>query len=66
MDLLDAYLARPIANGNEIRDALGSPKSGPWMKKAVEMVAEWQFRNPSGSAEGALDEVKARKSELGI
>jgi hypothetical protein len=66
LDLLEAYSSRPIVNGNEIRKALGDPIAGPWMKSAVDMVAEWQFCNPSGDKQGALNEVQKRRQKLGL
>ncbi|PGH23721.1 hypothetical protein AJ80_02149 [Polytolypa hystricis UAMH7299] len=43
--LADANLLRPLANGRELGAALGV-KAGPWMMRALEMVIEWQLKNP--------------------
>ncbi|PGH03326.1 hypothetical protein AJ79_07404 [Helicocarpus griseus UAMH5409] len=65
-DLLDAVALRPLINGRDIMNGLGV-KTGPWMGKAVEMVMEWQLRNPQEtSKEAAMNEIIRRKDELDL
>ena len=53
-------------HGNQLSKALGV-KSGPWMKKALDITMEWQLRNADQTdTAGAIAEVIARKQELGI
>ena len=66
LDLLDVDRLKPIVNGNQLSNALGI-KSGPWMKKALDIAMEWQLRNPEDTdPAGGITEVVERKSELGI
>ena len=56
-----------VLKGNEIKNALGVEKQGPWIKNAVDMVAEWQFDNEDAATkEGATEMIKGRKEELGL
>ncbi|KLJ09111.1 hypothetical protein EMPG_15473 [Blastomyces silverae] len=65
-NLLDVCSLRPPINGRDIMNALGV-KTGPWMSKAMDMVIEWQLRNPDESSkEAAISEVLRRKDELGL
>ncbi|EGE81284.1 Poly(A) polymerase [Blastomyces dermatitidis ATCC 18188] len=65
-NLLDVCSLRSPINGRDIINALGV-KTGPWMSKAVDMVIEWQLRNPDeASKEAAINEVLRRKDELGL
>ena len=62
-NLDDAAETKPIVDGNEIQKAL-AVKSGRWMTKALDIVREWQFENPNGSKEEAIEMVKSRKIEI--
>lgn len=65
-DLLEVDSLKPLVNGNQLSKAL-EEKPGPWMKKALEVVIEWQLRNPNiDDAEEAIAEVRRRKQELGL
>jgi len=67
LDLLDVDQLKPIVNGNLLSEALGKPKAGPWMKKAVDIAMEWQLRNPEETdPAGGIAEVVERKKELGL
>ncbi|PGH02452.1 hypothetical protein GX51_04620 [Blastomyces parvus] len=62
-NLLDVCSLQPPINGRDIMNALGV-KTGPWMTKAMDMVIEWQLRNPDeASKEAAINEVLRRKDE---
>ena len=66
LDLLDIDQLKPIVHGNQLAEALGI-KSGPWMKKALDITVEWQIRNPGSTDTAcAVAEVVERKKELGI
>ena len=53
--------------GNEIKSAFGDVKQGPWLKKAVDMVAEWQFNEiETPTKEQAIEMLQNRKHELGL
>ncbi|KAL8833789.1 MAG: hypothetical protein Q9170_004082 [Blastenia crenularia] len=66
LDLLEAYELKPLVRGDKLSKALGL-KSGPWTKKALDIVVAWQLANPDErNAEAAIAEVSGRKKELGI
>lgn len=66
LGLLDAPSLKPIVNGKQLCDAFGA-KNGPWLKKALDFVIEWQLRNPDETDAGAaIEEVKRRKKETGL
>ncbi|KAK1780117.1 hypothetical protein QBC45DRAFT_324656 [Copromyces sp. CBS 386.78] len=66
MDLMDAPSVKRIIDGKQLAKALGV-KPGVWMGKALEVVMAWQLRNPTvADPEGAVEEVRKRKEELGI
>ncbi|KAJ5611828.1 hypothetical protein N7528_008933 [Penicillium herquei] len=64
-DLKDVCDLKPIVNGGDIMAALGA-KKGPWMSKATTFVVEWQLLNPNTDKEATLEEIKRRRSELGL
>lgn len=64
--LEDAHALVPMLNGNKIKDALGGPKGGPWLKQAVDMLAKWQFNHPGAKKEDAIDMIASKKQELGL
>jgi len=68
-NLQDAHLADKdlVLKGNEIQDALGERKAGPWLKSAVDMVVEWQFDNEAtATKENAIEMIRARRGDLGL
>jgi tRNA nucleotidyltransferase/poly(A) polymerase len=64
--LEDAHTIVPILKGNEIKEALGGPKGGPWLKKAVDVLAEWQFNHPEATKEQATEMIASKKADLGL
>ena len=64
--LEDAHTLVPVLNGNEIKKALGGPKGGPWLKQAVDTVAQWQFNHPSATKDEAIQMIASKKQELGL
>lgn len=55
---------KPLVNGRELKDALGV-QQGPWVTHALDMVINWQLRNPERTdKEGPTEEVISRKDEL--
>jgi tRNA nucleotidyltransferase (CCA-adding enzyme) len=56
-----------VLKGNEVKDALGVTKAGPWMKNAVDMVVEWQLdQQQLPTKEAAIEMIRSRKEELGL
>lgn len=55
---------KPIINGNDIKNALEISKAGSWLKQALEIVTEWQFANPAGTADEAKEMIKQRKDQV--
>ena len=67
LSLLDVDKLKPLVDGNQISQAFGGVKKGPWMKKAMEIAMEWQLRNPEATdPKMGLQEVVDRKKELGF
>ncbi|CZT07407.1 related to tRNA nucleotidyltransferase [Rhynchosporium agropyri] len=67
MDILDAPAERSIIDGKMLLKELGIVKPGVWMRPALDVVMQWQLRNPGVSNyTGALDEVRKRSEELKI
>jgi tRNA nucleotidyltransferase (CCA-adding enzyme) len=66
MDVLDAPAVKPLVDGRTLCDSLGT-KPGKWMAEAMDVCLAWQFRNPGiQDKEGAIEEVRERRDELGI
>lgn len=55
-----------VIDGRKIRDALGGVAGGPWMKRATDMVMEWQLDHPEGTREEAVEMIVQRRRELGV
>jgi tRNA nucleotidyltransferase/poly(A) polymerase len=64
--LEDAHKVTPILKGNEIKDALGDPKGGPWLSKAVDILARWQFDAIDPTKGQAIDMIAGKRAELGL
>lgn len=65
-DLEGAADIKPILNGNDIRKNLDISQAGSWLKTALDMVVEWQFANPKGTAAEATEMLKQRRQELPV
>lgn len=66
LDLTEAPHLKPLVDGRKLMQSFGI-KGGKWMAPAMEICMAWQLRNPqSMDPEGALDEVRQHKEELGI
>ncbi|MCJ1385352.1 CCA tRNA nucleotidyltransferase, mitochondrial [Xylographa soralifera] len=66
LDLMNAYTFKPVVDGAQLILALNRP-SGKWIVGALNIVMEWQLRNPGKTAtEDAIGEVKMRWKELGL
>ncbi|KAF4125337.1 tRNA nucleotidyltransferase/poly(A) polymerase [Geosmithia morbida] len=66
LDLFDAPSTKRLLDGMTLAKALGI-KPGKWTGKALDICMEWQLRNPEEkNPEGAIQEVRRRKEELGI
>jgi tRNA nucleotidyltransferase/poly(A) polymerase len=65
-DLDSVCELKPIVNGGEIMQHLGA-KKGPWMSKATNLVLEWQLLHPEITDKTVvLEEISARRAELGL
>lgn len=66
LDLVEAYLFKPVLNGKQLSQAL-QVKPGPWMTEALEMVMVWQLENPGvTNLDGAVAEVLKNRGRLGL
>lgn len=65
-DLEGAADIKPILNGNDIRKNLDISQAGSWLKTALDMVVEWQFANPKGTAAEATEMLKQRRQEIPV
>ena len=64
LQVLEAYKLRPIIDGTALSKAL-SIKPGPWMKPALNVVMQWQLKNPdkTDTAE-VIEEIREKQGEL--
>lgn len=63
---VESLRLKPLVDGHQLCLALNAAK-GPWVKKALEMVIEWQLQHPTVKGpDKAIAEVVRRKSELGL
>ncbi|MCJ1288219.1 CCA tRNA nucleotidyltransferase, mitochondrial [Xylographa opegraphella] len=66
LDLMNAYTFKPVVDGAQLMQAFDRP-SGKWIVSALNIVMEWQLRNPGKTAiKEAIGEVKMRWKELGL
>lgn len=67
MDLMKVATEPLPLSGKVLLKALGNIKPGKWTANALNVCMEWKLRNPdSRDIEGAIEEVKKRRVELGI
>lgn len=67
LDLMEVATEKLPLTGTVLSQALGKPKAGEWMKKALNVCMEWRLRNPdSKNIDEAIEEVKKKREELGI
>lgn len=66
LDVMDAPAIKRLIDGTQLAKALGV-KPGKWMAAALDVVMRWQLQH-AGETDpaGAIEEVKAKKEELGI
>ncbi|KXJ95205.1 tRNA nucleotidyltransferase [Microdochium bolleyi] len=66
LDVLEAPTLKRLIDGTQLAKALGV-KPGRWMTGALDVCVAWQLRHPEATdPQGAVDEVEARRAELGI
>ena len=64
LQILEAYKLKPIIDGTALSKAL-SIKPGPWMKPALDVVMQWQLKNPDKTdAVEVIEEIRAKQGEL--
>lgn len=67
MNLMKVATEPNPVNGKQLLKALGNIKTGKWIADALNVCMEWKLRNPNAtSSEGAIEEVKKKRMELGI
>lgn len=66
LEVLDAPATKRLIDGTQLAKALGV-KPGRWMAAALDVVMRWQLQHMGETdPAGAVEEVKARRKELGI
>lgn len=66
LDVYEAPAMKRLIDGRSLANALGI-RPGKWTGKALDICMAWQLRNPGEvNPQGAVDEVRERKEELGI
>ncbi|KAH9883833.1 hypothetical protein F4778DRAFT_788201 [Xylariomycetidae sp. FL2044] len=66
LDVMEAPSLKRLIDGTQLAKALGV-KPGKWMAPALDVCVAWQLRNPEASdPQGAVDEVRSRRTELGV
>ncbi|KAK6586911.1 hypothetical protein PZA11_000201 [Diplocarpon coronariae] len=67
MKIMDAASVKSIIDGKQLCKELGGIKPGVWMKPALDVVMEWQLRNPGvEDYQEAIQGLKRRREELQI
>lgn len=64
--LSNADKEKPIINGNDVTKHFGLKSGGPWLKKALDAVLEWQFAHPNGQPSDVYTLLDEKRGELGI
>jgi len=62
LDLTNDIEAKSILDGNEVISALGADKPGPWVKKVLDDVIEWQLGHPQQSKKDCLQWLTSRRN----
>ena len=66
LDVMDAPAVKRLIDGTQLAKALGA-KPGKWLTAALDVVMVWQLQHVGETdPAGAVEEVKARRKELGI
>ncbi|KAB5540479.1 hypothetical protein GE09DRAFT_1137363 [Coniochaeta sp. 2T2.1] len=66
LEVMDAPAIKRLIDGTQLAKALGV-KPGRWMTAALDVVMRWQLQHKGATdPAGAVEEVKARREELGI
>lgn len=65
-NLQDAYSAKLILDGNDVKRLFKLEKPGPFMENAMNRIAEWQFDNRNGSKDEAKEWLRAQREGFGI
>ncbi|KAJ1331879.1 tRNA nucleotidyltransferase (CCA-adding enzyme) [Microdochium nivale] len=66
LDVVEAPQLKRLIDGTQLARALGV-KPGKWMTAALDVCVAWQLRHPEATdPQGAVDEVEARRAELGV
>ncbi|CAJ2501909.1 Uu.00g047620.m01.CDS01 [Anthostomella pinea] len=66
LDVMEAPSLKRVIDGTQLAKTLGI-RPGKWMAPALEVCVAWQLRNPEATdPAGAVEEVKSKRTELGI
>lgn len=66
VDLLDVTSMKPMLDGKQLCKVLGE-KPGPWMKPALDILLQYQLRNPEETEAGeAIEEVRRERKRLKV
>ncbi|KAJ9294023.1 hypothetical protein DTO271G3_7151 [Paecilomyces variotii] len=64
--LENAYLAKPILNGREVKSIFKITQNGPFIKEALEGLVQWGFDHEDASKIDAVEWVRAQKGSFRI
>ncbi|KAI0380444.1 hypothetical protein F5Y04DRAFT_271435 [Hypomontagnella monticulosa] len=66
LDVMEAPSLKRLIDGTQLAKELGV-KPGKWMAQALDICIAWQLRHPDATGpEGAVEEVRRKRAELGI
>ena len=66
IDVFNAPSLRKLLDGKSLAARLGV-RPGKWTGQALDICMEWQLRNPAETdPAGAVEEVRARRNEIGL
>ena len=59
----NVHTRTPMINGKKMAEVLQT-KTGPWMKRALNLVMAWELDNPDGGREDAIEMVKQKRDDI--
>ena len=65
-DLQDAYLVKPVLDGNAIMDLFGLKKGGSFLSSVINQLVAWQFDNTGCGIEDTKKWLYEQREILGI
>jgi hypothetical protein len=65
-NLQDAYLVKPVMDGNAIKELFGVKQSGSFLATAINDLIAWQFDNKGSGLDDAKKWLYQQRERLGV